>query len=366
MNIRGTEFTPRPLTAPPVAQAGGSRTRGWAASLRLVAVLAVVHVGVACSSAPPLPSDVTDKARIAYYEGMARLANGDFTKATEIFQVLAGAPRHVRHASLAKLRLADSMFYQGRYAEATEMYRAFANQHRSDPNLSYARFRVAESYFKRLPTGWFLSPPAFEMDQTLSQQSEAELTGFLALFPTSPYAPAAREMLTKTRRLLFDHEIYAADHYTRKEAWQGVAWRLHDAFERFPEFAADEALFWRFVQAQDKVGKPAETMTALGAFVEKFPDSPKKAAAVARVGTLRAELEALKVKADADAVPELLDSPPDFRLKLPGSDAPEGEDEPGTDSTEDDEVIDEDATDDEGTPRLRPPTLPRLSPDTQP
>ncbi len=343
--------------------------------------LAVLAMGVAIAASacrsgpPPLPSEIKDTARIAYYEGVARLAAGDYTKATEIFQALSGAPRHVRHALLAKLRLADAMFYQGRYAEATEMYRAFANQHRSDPNLAYARFRVAESYFKRLPSEWFLSAPAHEMDQTLSQQAEAELTGFLSLFPTSTFAPEARRMLADTRRMLFRHELYAADFYEARGAWQGVVWRLRDARERFPELTRNEAHDWRVIEAQDKVGKHAETMAALVAFVETWPESRRKADAVRRVGELKARIEAEKAKADAapavdggEPLPEKLDAPPRFRLNLPGGDVSEDPSPPSEDDADDEELLEDDETEDEedgdveDPPRLRPLTLPRLTP----
>lgn len=347
---------------------------------RAVAAIAIglgLVVGACRSGPPPLPTEIKDTARIAYYEGVARLAAGDYTKATEIFQALSGAPRHVRHALLAKLRLADAMFHQGRYAEATEMYRAFANQHRSDPNLAYARFRVAECYFKRLPSEWFLSAPAHEMDQTLSQQAEAELTGFLSLFPTSTFAPEARRMLADTRRMLFRHEMYAAEFYEARSAWQGVVWRLRDARERFPEFTKDEAFAWRIVEAQDKVGKPTETMAALVAFVEAWPESSRKTRAIARVAELKARIEAEKARqeealppAGDEPVPEKLDAPPRFRLNLPGGDESEDPATPSEDDIDEEALLDDDAaedeegdeTEDEGPPKLRPPTLPRLTP----
>jgi outer membrane protein assembly factor BamD (BamD/ComL family) len=259
------------------------------------------------------------------------------------------------------------MFFQGRFAEATEMYRSFANQHRGDPNLPYARFRVAHSYFKRLPTSWFLAPPAYEMDQTLTQQAEAELTGFISLFPTSEYAPEARRMLKATRRMLFEHELYAADFYRSRGAWRGVAWRLRDAFERFPEFVAnDEKLAWRYVDAAERGGHALDALRALGWFVEKYPSSPRRDEALARAAAVQAKLEAERpVDSEPDPT-EKLDEVPDFRLKLPGSDSPDGDE--GTEETEDeglddsDEEVEPSDDDSEAPQRLRPPELPPLEP----
>ncbi len=344
--------------------------------VRLAALALSLTLG-ACASTPPLPADVTDAARIAYHRGMARLVAGDYLRASEIFQKLAEAPRHVRHAALARLRHGDALFLEGRYAEAAEIYRSFATQHRGNPNLAYARFRVAATYFKRLPTAWFLSPPAHEMDQTLTAQTETELSGFLSLFPTSPYAAEARAMLKETRTLLLDHERYAARFNAREQAWAGVVTRLSAAFERFPELVT-EADGWRLVAAAERAGPPARTVKVLSDVQARFPDSPRRAELAHRLAVAEAALKAATPPAAQDStepVPDLLDAPPDFRLKLPGSGEPEGapedadgdESEPDGDETDEDEDEDEDvdggdSEDEDAPPRLRPTTLPSLTP----
>jgi outer membrane assembly lipoprotein YfiO len=341
---------------------------------RLLAILPAAALLVACgASAPPLPADVTDPARVAYHKGMARLVAGDYLQATEIFQTLAASPRHVRHATLARLRHGDSLFLEGRYAEATEIYRSFVNQHRGDPNLAYARFRVAAAYFKRLPTEWFLSPPAHEMDQTLTQQTEMELNGFISLFPTSPYTAEARGMLTATRRMLLAHERYAARFYVARKAWTGVVERLLAAFDRFPELV-DEPLGWTLVEAAERAASPARSVQALAKVLERFPESPRRAELERRLTAAQAALKAAESAPAAesdDALPETLDAPPDFRLKLPDSVAPDGdaEGEEGDEDDADDAEGEDDAAsegdtpeDDEAPPKLRPPSVPRLAP----
>ncbi len=341
----------------------------------LLAAAAFSLVSVACASAPPLPEDVKDPPRIAYHRGMARLVAGDYLRASEIFQKLSEAPRHVRHAALARLRHGDALYLEGRYAEAAEIYRSFASQHRGNPNLAYARFRVAASYFKRLPGEWLLSPPDHEMDQTLTQQAENELTGFLSLFPTSPFATEARAMLKATRTMLLDHERYAARFNARNKAWAGVVTRLTAAFERFPELVT-EADGWRLVEAAERAGPPARTVELLSRVAARFPDSPRRAELARRLASAEAALKAVTPESD-DGLPDLLDAPPDFRLKLPGSVEPEGatEDADGpetdsgagadseeTDEDEDGDVDGGDSEDEEAPPRLRPPTLPSLIP----
>lgn len=257
----------------------------------------------------PLPSDVKDPARRAYYEGMRELVDGDYIKATSLFQAVAASPRHIKHAALAKLRLGDALVFQGRYAEATEIFRGFVQQHNADPNLPYARFMTAQCYFERLPSEWFASPPAYEFDQTITTQAEAELRGFVTTFPTSVYAPRARTMLRDTRKMLFRHEMYAVDFYAADEKWQAVAWRLRDAIDAYPEFGLTDDLVWRMASAWDKVGDRAETTRSLGLYLSKFPSGKRHVAAQARLEAIRSATPPEAPKDPPPPKPEVLPEP---------------------------------------------------------
>ena len=304
-------------------------------------VLSLVALSLGSLTAPgcatpgaPLPPEIKDPARRAYYAGMRELADGDYVKATTLFQTVAASPRHVKYAALAKLRLGDALFFQGRYAEATEVFRGFVQQHNADPNMPYARFKVAESYYERLPGEWFASPPAHEFDQTTAIQAEAELKGFVGAFPTSVYAPKAREMLEQARKMLFEHEMYAVDFYDDRDKWQAVAWRLRDAIDAYPEIGLKDDLVWRMSMAWDKVGDRTETARSLGLYVSKFPTGKRIEAAKSRLVAIQKALESeTKPEAKPAPAPEAPvespveepagtpagtpDGPDDFKLKPP-------------------------------------------------
>jgi outer membrane protein assembly factor BamD len=291
---------------------------------------------VACASAgPDLDSSIKDNARRTYYDGMRQLLDGDYVKASTSFQAVAGSPRHVKYGALAKLRLGDAFFLQGRYAEAAEIYRGFVQQHPGDPNLPYARFRVAECQFERIPSDWFASPPAHEFDQTLTQQAEAELKGFLSTFPTSIYAAEARTMLARARQMLFTHEMYAVDFYADRGAWQAVAWRLDTIVQTYPEQSSREVLLARLVSAWVRVGQPSEIARVSSMYLDRFPQGPLAVEAKQRLEEARKSLE------DSEKRPE----------KTPEPDSPDSPDS-------------NDATDE--LPELRPPELPSLDPTLEP
>lgn len=318
-------------------------------SLTIFAALSLAST--ACgSTAPALDGSVRDPIRRAYYEGMRALVDGDFLEANQRFQIVASSPRTAKYAALAKLRMGDTLFYQERFAEATEVYRGFTNQYKSDPNLPYARYRVAQCYYERLPSDWFAAPPAYEMDQTLTQQAEAELKGFLSQFPTSRFAPSARKMLTDTRQMLLASELYAVDFYAKKHKWQAVAWRLKDAMDTYPELAVKEARVWQMSRAWKAVDQPGEVARSLGLYLEKFPEGPHVAEAKQELEAIRHALEK-KPEAPPAPAPETDKPGPTPEPEAtpdPTNEPPESPDSPGTD---DDEL------------KLRPPTAPQLEPD---
>lgn len=254
--------------------------------------MAATAVGGGCASGDRVSSDaIADTARRGYYEGMQELEDGNYIAATQRFQDVSRNPRDVRYAALAKLRIADALFLQDRFQEATEVYRSFTSQHKSDPNLPYARFRVAQCYYERLPSEWFASPPAYEMDQTVTVQAEAELKGFIDGFPTSRFAPEARRMLADTRRMLFDAELFAAEFYAGRSRWRAVAWRLDRAIDNYPEFGLKEPLVWRMAEAYARSGDQAQAAKAYGLYLKSFPEGERKDEVKARMELIRQGLD---------------------------------------------------------------------------
>lgn len=337
----------------PRSATNASRAVRWLSAALVVSASSVA----ACASAGPdlRPDDPAykDPARRAYYDAMRELIEGDYIQAGTLFQAVASSPRHVKHASLAKLRLGDSFFFQGRWAEAAEVYRGFVSQHQSDPNLPYARFKVAECQYKRIPGEWFASPPAHEFDQTLTLQAEAEIKGFLSLFPTSHFAPQAKKMLGEVRQMLLATELYAADFYEDREQWQAVAWRLDFAVDVYPELAVREDLVWRLGSAWQRVGNHGEAAAAWALYVQRFPDANRHEEAVRRLEEAKQKAEGAKA-----VVPPV--APPAKPAEVPAEDPPS---EPSDEEVPEDGETSDDS-EEPGELKLKPPELPQLNPDS--
>jgi outer membrane protein assembly factor BamD len=163
------------------------------------------------------------------------------------------------------------------------------------------------------------------MEQTMTLQAQRELQGFLGTFPTSRYAPRAREMLKDAEQMLLDRELYVARYYEKRQNWRATAWRLDGAVTTYPALATTPDVVWRMARAYTRAEEPGDAAKAYAMYLERFPDGPKRRdAAKEALDGLRRDLEnpppaAPKPKpvvpAPSDEDDERLPEPPDSGLE---------------------------------------------------
>ncbi len=133
----------------------------------------------------------------------------------------------------AALKVADTFFalkdLEG-YTEAELRYKDFANRFPSDPNRPYALLMLAKCSFAQR------KGPL--RDLTPERQAVESLRKVLQLYPSSPYAAEAKELLDKCLEDLAMHELLIARYYANVEAWVGARQRLDYLFENYPDTKA--------------------------------------------------------------------------------------------------------------------------------
>ena len=252
----------------------------------LAALLALGLLG-ACALPQPQALDPEASARQDYLEAMEELVAGNYIQATMLFNKVTRAPRYVRYGALARVRIGDALYRQQRYEEAIQAYRAFTSQFGSDPNVPYARFKIAQCFGHRIPFEWFASPPAYEMDLTMTRQALSEYKSFVKTFPTSRYSAEAREKITELRDSLLAHEYYVADYYAKREKWRAVAWRLQGALERYPDLAKTEKVMFRLGDAYERAGDLEDAERAYALYQQSFPASERLPEVTERLKIIR-------------------------------------------------------------------------------
>ena len=243
--------------------------------VRVLSVVLGVSLMGACAAPQVKDLDPEASARQDYLEAMEELIAGNYIQATMLFNKVTRAPRYVRYGALARVRIGDALYRQHRYEEAIQAYRAFVTQYGSDPNIPYARFKIAQCFAHRIPFEWFASPPAYEMDLTMTRQALSEFKTFVKTFPTTRYSAQAREKITELRDSMLAHEYYVADYYEQHEKWRAVAWRLQGAIEQYPDLAKTEKILFRLGDAFHKAGDLKEAEHTYALYVQAFPSGAR-------------------------------------------------------------------------------------------
>jgi len=201
-----------------------------------VLVLAVVLFG-ACSGRDTEQAFFDEVASLSkeevYTRAEAFVAEEDWEEARRYFSFLADSFPNDPLGRKASLRVADTFFERNDVESLTEAqlrYRDFANRFPSDPNRAYALLMLGKCHSKqgRGPG----------RDLTPVREARAAFEQLIALFPDSPYAPEARELLAKCLEDLAGHELEVARYYLRNGRPEGARLRLEYLMANFPNTEA--------------------------------------------------------------------------------------------------------------------------------
>jgi len=204
--------------------------------LALLALLLVAAGSAGCGDDKGKNVKYQLTAKQNYEKGLKELKDENFAEAIKYFTFVKTRFPFSRYATLAELRVADAHLARGRYVEAIDAFRQFMKFHPTHEMTEngYAHYKICECYYKQIPDEWFLSPPAFEKDQTSTREALKEYDLFLAKYPDSKYVKDARKQRTISLRKIIDHELYVARFYLSRNKPKGTALRLRGVLEQFP------------------------------------------------------------------------------------------------------------------------------------
>lgn len=163
-----------------------------------------------------------------YESGLRMLKAGNYQLAQQYFQYIRNKFGFSKWSTMAELALCDTDFGREKYTEAIEGYRQFMRAHPNHERVQdgYAAFKISESTVKQLPGDWFLSPPAYEKDQSPANDAFRELNDFISQYQDSPYFGQAKKLWQVSVKQLTDHELYVANFYLRLDKPRAAIWRL--------------------------------------------------------------------------------------------------------------------------------------------
>ncbi len=201
-----------------------------------VPVLTVLLVG-ACSGRNSEQAFFDEVASLSkdevYAQAEAYAEKEKWEDARKYFSFLADSFPNDPLGRKASLRVADTFFVRSDPESLTEAqlrYRDFANRFPSDQNRAYALLMLGKCHYKQgRGPGRDLSPV---------REARAAFEQVVELFPDSPHAAEARELLAACLEDLAGHELEVARYYLRNGRPEGARLRLEHLMANFPNTEA--------------------------------------------------------------------------------------------------------------------------------
>ncbi|RLB53146.1 MAG: hypothetical protein DRI34_13800 [Deltaproteobacteria bacterium] len=237
-------------------------------------VVLVLALGIAsCQSGPERRKPVTYRtsARENFIKGKKAFDDEDYLEAIEFFKFVKNKFPYSKYSIEADLYLADCYFKRDKYLEAAEAYENFVKLHPRHPRVPYAMFQVAACHFEKIPSDWFLIPPAYEMDQAETVITINKLRKYLRNWGQHEKAKEARRMLAECLKRMAQRSMYVLDFYRSRRRYQAVVWRADEILSKYSGVGFDEEALMRKAQALVELEQPGEATKAISQLLSRFP-----------------------------------------------------------------------------------------------
>lgn len=211
----------------------------------------------------------TDKIDTNTAEGAFALAqkyekDERFEEAITYYSEVKNKYPYSRLATDAELKIGDVEFARENFVEAEGAYKLFREFHPDHPQTDYVIFRLGSSVYKQLPA-------TTDRDLTLAASAIEHFENLMTNYPQSTHVPAARDLLTKTKKMLADKTNYIAEFYFIREKWESALGRYEDLLHNHPNTDYEaKALFGASVSAY----KMKDMDKAKGYFKRLLADYP--------------------------------------------------------------------------------------------
>jgi outer membrane protein assembly factor BamD len=252
---------------------------------RLLPPLGLIALLLGCGTVQtggPTPVYASD-APLNMKKGNDALADKQYALSERYFEYVKTKYPFIDASREAELRLADVSFERELWSEARDRYTVFVKLHPSYTRVDYAAFRSAQTYYRDMPSGFFILPPATEREQTNVKGAFDSMTAFAKTYPNSQYVGEALKDAETARARLAQHEMYVADFYEKRGHLAGAVGRLETLVQKYP--GQDEAtILFRLHDLYLKLSDPEHARGALERIVSRLPGTPAAQRAQSMLG----------------------------------------------------------------------------------
>jgi outer membrane protein assembly factor BamD len=174
----------------------------------------------------------------------------------------------------AQLNLIYAYYKLGKYPSASASADRFIRQNPRHKNLDYAyymkglvNFAAETSMSKTL-----FSAPISERDMTNARQSFNDFAELIRLFPESKYARDAQKRMIYLRDHMAKYELYVANYYMQREAYQAVLSRAQYIVDHYPKTSSVPYALKLLMVTYDLLGLAEESERSRRVLLLNYPD----------------------------------------------------------------------------------------------
>jgi outer membrane protein assembly factor BamD len=233
-------------------------------------LLIVVLAGAALLAACALRAEKrevasNDPPEVIYQQADALMDKGDFREAAKKFEDVDRDHPYSPFARRAIVMSAYAYYQAGMHPEAVAAAKRYITLHPGTKEAALAQHVIASSNFDRM------TDPA--RDQNRTREALKELEILVRRYPSSPYAPKARNRIKITTDMLAAAEMKVARYYLEQHNYLAAVNRYRVVITNYQTTAHVEEALMRVAEAYMALGIKPEAQTATAVLGHNFPDS---------------------------------------------------------------------------------------------
>lgn len=237
------------------------------AALALSAVV-VALFAAACGSAKKDDPILRLSAAESLVEGKRLFERERFAAARPYFAHAFEVEPNSAAGREALLLVADTLFLEGgstNLIQAEAKYRDFMNRFPTSDKGAYVQSQIAAALAKRIERP--------DRDQAATVKALEAYRDLIRLYPTSPFADAARGEIAKVEDRLAEHEYLVGRFYLRYRLPPAAIGRLEKVIEDYPDYSGRERALYYLGLAYRAAKRADDAQATFSKLREQFPDS---------------------------------------------------------------------------------------------
>lgn len=247
-----------------------------AARLSALVLIAVTLVGCAGNDTEEDRYDGLSERQL-YEQGREALEDGSYNTAKERLEAIDTRFPFGEYAEQAQLELIYTYYQVDDWESARAAASRFIRLHPNHPQVDYAWYMrgLAAWQAGRFSLESLKIIDISQRDPGATLDAYTDFTDLINRYPSSQYAPDARQRIVYLRNLLAEHELHVADFYLRKKAYLAAVERGRWIIEHYPQSTATREALAVMVEGYIGLGMSDRASETLRVLIENDPDNER-------------------------------------------------------------------------------------------